>query len=266
MSNFCHTRISPLIFPPQILAATAKNFIIFNLGEFTAFSAIVIPSLIGLASELNPDETVRIDGAQTSWLGESINFLVVFHHFRRCVLLCVYFSATCAYIAQPIGALLSGPLSDRIGRRKTLLLLTIPLTITWIVLGFAQSFPLICVGFTLIGFCMGLKETPAITYVSEISEPSIRGAMITMALLSHQAGFLVVFGFGMLFSWRQVALICALFPFSCFVTVLFVSPLLSMIDCFFFQLEFLRIANFWVFPPSATGSRITVMAAVSKES
>lgn len=63
------------------------------------------------------------------------------------------------------------------------------------------------------------------SYVSEISEPSIRGAMITMALLSHQAGFLVVFGFGMLFSWRKVALICALFPFSCFVTVLFVSKL-----------------------------------------
>lgn len=125
----------------KILAATAKNFIIFNLGEFTAFSAIVIPSLIGLANELNPDETVRIDGAQTSWL------------------------ATCAYIAQPIGALLSGPLSDRIGRRKTLLMLTIPLTITWIVLGFAQSFSLICIGFTIIGFCMGLKETPAITYV-----------------------------------------------------------------------------------------------------
>lgn len=101
----------------------------------------MIPSLIGLANELNPDETVRIDGAQTSWL------------------------ATCAYIAQPIGALLSGPLSDRIGRRKTLLMLTIPLTITWIVLGFAQSFTLICIGFTIIGFCMGLKETPAITYV-----------------------------------------------------------------------------------------------------
>lgn len=54
----------------QILAATAKNFIIFNLGEFTAFSAIVIPSLLGLAPELNPDETVRANGVQTSWLGE----------------------------------------------------------------------------------------------------------------------------------------------------------------------------------------------------
>lgn len=163
------------------------------------------------------------------WVVTSVFFLQLYlfsvYESFLIVYVCVHliFTATCAYIAQPIGALLSGPLSDRIGRRKTLLLLTIPLTITWIVLGFAQSFPLICIGFTLIGFCMGLKETPAITYVSEISEPSVRGAMITMALLSHQTGFLVVFGFGMLFSWRQVALICALFPFSCFVTVLFVS-------------------------------------------
>lgn len=156
-----------------------------------------------------------------SHINEPTKFIPIFYLFKL-------FIATCAYIAQPIGALLSGPLSDRIGRRKTLLLLTIPLTITWIVLGFAQSFPLICVGFTLIGFCMGLKETPAITYVSEISEPSIRGAMITMGLLSHQAGFLVVFGFGIIFSWRQVALICALFPLSCFVTVLFVRTLFGI--------------------------------------
>lgn len=61
----------------QLLAATAKNFIIFNLGEFTAFSAIVIPSLIGLANDLNPDETVRIDGEQTSWLGECSFFILL---------------------------------------------------------------------------------------------------------------------------------------------------------------------------------------------
>lgn len=136
-------------------------------------------------------------------------------------------------------------------------MLTIPLTITWILLGFAQSFPLICIGFTIVGFCMGLKETPAITYVSEISEPSIRGAMITMALLSHQAGFLVVFGFGMIFSWRQVAFICALFPFSCFVTVLFVSVTLFSFEICVFKFKF---SAFW------TGPRIAVMVVVTKKS
>lgn len=132
-------------------------------------------------------------------------------------------SATCAYITQPIGAVISGPICDKFGRRKMILVSTVPLTLAWILLGFSQSFPLICTGFAVIGFCMGLKESPTLTFVSEISEPSIRGALSTAGLFTHQTGFLIVFGLGLVFSWRQIALICALFPIFCFVSVLFVS-------------------------------------------
>lgn len=55
----------------QILATFAKNLIIFNLGEFGAFPSLVIPSLIGVCSELNPDENVHISASQTSWLCET---------------------------------------------------------------------------------------------------------------------------------------------------------------------------------------------------
>lgn len=117
----------------------------------------------------------------------------------------------------------SGPLCDRYGRRKMIWIATIPLTISWLMLGFAQSFPLICICFSISGFCMGLKESPVLTFVSEISEPSIRSALSAAGLLSHQTGFLIVFGLGLIFPWRQIAFICALFPLSCFVSVLFVS-------------------------------------------
>lgn len=46
----------------------AKNFDIFNLGEFTAIPSIVIPSLTGISKHLNPDETIRVSGDETSWL------------------------------------------------------------------------------------------------------------------------------------------------------------------------------------------------------
>lgn len=59
----------------QILATLAKNLIIFNLGEFIAFPSIVIPSLAGLNTELNPDESVHATGPEISWLCE---FHVVF--------------------------------------------------------------------------------------------------------------------------------------------------------------------------------------------
>lgn len=78
------------------------------------------------------------------------------------------FVASFAHIAHPIGSLVSGPICDKIGRRKAIMTVTIPLTIAWIMLGFAYSFPIICVGFATIGFIMGIKEAPSITYVSEI--------------------------------------------------------------------------------------------------
>lgn len=52
----------------QIFATMAKNFDIFNLGEFTAIPSIVIPSLTGISKHLNPDETIRVSGDETSWL------------------------------------------------------------------------------------------------------------------------------------------------------------------------------------------------------
>lgn len=47
---------------------------------------------------------------------------------------------------------------DVIGRRRTMMLITLPIFITFLTLGFAQSFELICVGFALLGFIFGLKE------------------------------------------------------------------------------------------------------------
>lgn len=35
-----------------------------------AFPSIVIPSLIGISKELNPDETLQMTAVQASWLGK----------------------------------------------------------------------------------------------------------------------------------------------------------------------------------------------------
>lgn len=73
--------------------------------------------------------------------------------------------ASFAHVAHPIGSLLSGPLCDKIGRRRSFMFVSVPLLISWIMLGFSQSFPIICFGFLTLGLCMGLNETPSITYV-----------------------------------------------------------------------------------------------------
>lgn len=59
-------------YSPQFIASFARNLLYISLGFSDAFTAIVIPSLTGISSELNPDETLHITAAQASWLGELI--------------------------------------------------------------------------------------------------------------------------------------------------------------------------------------------------
>lgn len=56
----------------QILASTAKNILLLDLGLALCFSTIVIPALTGDDKEHNPDEILRITPEQASWLGRSI--------------------------------------------------------------------------------------------------------------------------------------------------------------------------------------------------
>lgn len=77
-------------------------------------------------------------------------------------------AASFAHIAHPIGSLISALISDKFGRRKAIILVSIPIGAAWIMLGFAESFMVICFGFILIGFGMGAVEAPTTTYVGEI--------------------------------------------------------------------------------------------------
>lgn len=53
----------------QVLASTAKNFLLLDLGLSVAFPTIVIPALMGLNNENNPNEMVQLTAVQASWLG-----------------------------------------------------------------------------------------------------------------------------------------------------------------------------------------------------
>lgn len=58
------------------MAALANNLVFLNNGLFDGFPSIVIPSLIGLNTDLNPDETLRITSSQASWIGTFYFFYI----------------------------------------------------------------------------------------------------------------------------------------------------------------------------------------------
>lgn len=76
--------------------------------------------------------------------------------------------ASLAYFANSFGAFAGWIMSDAIGRRKSLLLTSIPFIIGWTMLCYSQSLTMIYAAFCIMGFGFGLKEASSMTYTSEI--------------------------------------------------------------------------------------------------
>lgn len=167
----------------QFLSAFAQNLLSWNLGLVLAFPSIVVPSVIGISSNLNPDETLHMTPDEASWLGQYIYIGLLFHsnkvlssaymHISRiiskseshCVVI-VCLIASLLFMVQPIGNLLSGFIADSLGRKKAILFINIVPAIGWILLPNATSQHATYFGFALLGIGVGL--TSSITYVSEI--------------------------------------------------------------------------------------------------
>lgn len=53
----------------QFLSAFAQNLMSWNLGLVLALPSIVVPSVIGISSSLNPDEILHMTPDEASWIG-----------------------------------------------------------------------------------------------------------------------------------------------------------------------------------------------------
>lgn len=114
------------------------------MGLSVAFPTIVIPALLGLNNANNPNETVQLTAVQASWLG------------------------SIAYVCEPIGSIVSGWISEPLGRKRAMLLVNIPHLIAWLMMYNSTTLWEIFVANILLGLGVGLMEAPILTYVGEI--------------------------------------------------------------------------------------------------
>ncbi|XP_038119209.1 facilitated trehalose transporter Tret1 [Culex quinquefasciatus] len=182
---------------PQILASTAKNFLLLDLGMAVAFPTIVIPALRGLKNRA-PDEFLHFTPAQASWFG------------------------SVAYICQPIGSVLSGIILEPLGRKRSMILVNIPHIIGWLMLHFAGSLEEMYIAAILLGLGVGFMEAPIVTYVGEICQPSIRGILTSCAGVAVMLGFFMVYLLGTVTTWRITAAICVSIPLATMIAICFV--------------------------------------------
>ncbi|CAH0381025.1 unnamed protein product [Bemisia tabaci] len=174
----------------QILATLIQNWLLIEIGLDWAMPTMVIGAL-----HRNSEESFNMDDDEASWFGSIPS------------------------ICHPLASLSSGYFQELLGRKSTMILVTIPTCAAWITLYFAQSVQTLYLVAGTMGICTGLTEAPLHSYIGEIGEPHLRGSLST---LSQSAGFIGVFLMYLLcyfYDWRTVALICSACPIITFTSM-----------------------------------------------
>nr|XP_027216365.1 facilitated trehalose transporter Tret1-like [Penaeus vannamei] len=105
------------------------------------------------------------------------------------------------------GTWLGGWMVGAIGRRKSLILIVVPFTLAWALVGMAVNPPMMLVGRFISGICYGVTTVAASTYVIEIPDASFRGAMAALPTLFFGLGLVATVTAGMFLRWYAIALV-----------------------------------------------------------
>jgi len=124
-------------------------------------------------------------------------------------------------IGSLIGALIGGFVTHTYGRKLSIMILCIPLSLGWVAIIAADHVAWLYVGRILTGIAQGMTSLVASVYVSEVSSSNARGFLGTMNQIATALGVLVayVITFGLDYRWMSVfgaanaALVAAIIAF-----------------------------------------------------
>nr|XP_014290513.2 facilitated trehalose transporter Tret1-like [Halyomorpha halys] len=177
---------------PQVLASTAKNMLLLDLGMTVAFSTIVIPAL----REGNDPKGLSFTPEEASWFGSIL------------------------FLCQPLGSVLSGFILEPLGRKYAMMVVNLPHLLGWFLLYTAANKLTLYSAAMIMGLGVGFMEAPIITYVGEISQPRLRGTLTSYANLFATFGMNFIYILGTLVTWRVAAAISIAVPI---VTIIAIS-------------------------------------------
>lgn len=126
-------------------------------------------------------------------------------------------------LSLPIGALSSGILMDRYGRRKTALFICFPFVCSWLLVSFAKNVAMIYVARIISGITTGLT-TCCVVYVAEISSKTTRSGLLCMNSVWVSFGIFLTYVLNYFnLHWRTIGYAYAVLSSLCILAV-FVVP------------------------------------------
>lgn len=148
-------------------------------------------------------------------------------------------------MSKLFGSASSGWISDAIGRKNAMILVNIPQICSWWLFYQANTLDKVFIANILLGYGSGFLKSPALSYIGEFSEASVRGVLVATVSLSTMFGLLIAFFLGNYFAWRSVALICLIIRIIVMIAINIVSPLSNSPNLYSFWSE-LHISFFKV--------------------
>lgn len=122
-----YTELSWKLALPQIAACCVMNFLVIQAGINMAYSSILIPQLL-------ESKEIEIDTNKASWIASIVT------------------------ISVPIGSLACGFLMDRFGRKKLAIFMSLPFTVAWMFIVFAQNIYMIYIARVISGISGGKNK------------------------------------------------------------------------------------------------------------
>ncbi|CAH1111668.1 unnamed protein product [Psylliodes chrysocephalus] len=117
-----------------------------------------------------------------------------------------------------LGAVIAGRLTDILGRKKIILITSVPLWIGWITIGLAKSSTALFVARFVAGISSGLSFSTVPMYLAEIAEPKIRGLVTSLCPVCVVLGVLSINVIGSIFTIDTTAYLASSLPLILFIT------------------------------------------------
>uniref|UniRef100_A0A1B6CRC6 Major facilitator superfamily (MFS) profile domain-containing protein n=1 Tax=Clastoptera arizonana TaxID=38151 RepID=A0A1B6CRC6_9HEMI len=123
------------------------------------------------------------------------------------------------YACQPLGSIFSGILSDKFGRKKCMILVSIPQLVAWLLIYTAQTVEMLYIAAVLMGSSIGFMEAPQLSYIGEATQPHLRATLATFTSICVSIGYFVMYLLGTITTWRVACAYAASVPILAMITV-----------------------------------------------
>jgi len=181
----------------QSLIAVVSGSLLLAQAQAGGMAGFVLPQIEGPDAT---DEDIRVTRAVGSWF------------------------ASVVYLGSIVGALWTGYQSNRLGRKRSMIIdVTVMLTGNLIV-AFAHTFPLMLIGRALNGLAAGAIMVDAPTYMVEITQPRMRPLASAIIMITGNLGIALCYFVGALLPWRHTVLVFAGLILAMLIGVITVCP------------------------------------------